>query len=74
MSTIGKRVTLPLGAVCTDVGPATVNGEPDERVRLMADPAGATYWVLASVIAALPPTARREALPDRQARHPTRGL
>lgn len=73
MSTLGKRVTLPLGAVCVDSGAATVNGKPDERVRRMDTAAGETYWVLASVIDALPPTDRREALPDREARHPTRG-
>lgn len=56
--TLGKRVTL-FAAVLTDVGPAIVNGEPQESVRQMADSEGHVHLVLRTVIEKAPETISR---------------
>lgn len=58
-TTLGKLVTLPLGAVVTDTGPAVVNGVRDEGVRVCVADTGQVFRVLARVVCALPETTRR---------------
>lgn len=61
--TLGKTVTLPLGAVVTDMGPGRLNGKENELVRRCVTDDGLEYTVIARVIEELPPTTRRDSIP-----------
>jgi len=57
--TLGKTVCAH-GLVATDIGPAVVNGEPDETVRVMLADNGAQFRLIERVVRELPEVTRRD--------------